>query len=234
MGWLNPLFASTELRSGPSRVSLLELFTSQGCNSCPPTDRWISELLSRRGLWVSYVPVAFHVDYWDYIGWKDHFAEPAFGIRQRRYENEGGVHTVYTPGMLLNGREWRQWRNLSEPTEAGSSAGLLIADIDAGVTDIRFSPSDDIDDNLLANVALLGFGLESEINAGENRGRTLVNDFVVLGLDQIGMRRKDGDFIATARVPSTDVRARRYAVVVWISPSDRQAPLQAAGAWYNR
>lgn len=73
------------LESGEERVRVIELFTSEGCSSCPPADAWLSGLMDDPGLWNSLIPVAFHVDYWDHIGWKDRFSDAAFTERQRRY-----------------------------------------------------------------------------------------------------------------------------------------------------
>lgn len=231
--WQNPSFAGTQFRSGPAQVSLLELYTSQGCNSCPPADEWISSLSSQPGLWEDYIPIAFHVDYWDYIGWKDRFARPDFGQRQSRYHHEGGIVTVYTPGVVLNGREWRQWRSALAPNKSNRDTGLLTVDIDAGTADIQFLPAEDVDDELVANVAILGFDLVSEIRAGENVGRTLKNDFVVLALDNTPMTRKDDFYISSIELPSTRISAERYAAVIWVSSDDKLLPLQAVGGWYS-
>ena len=101
--------------SGNKPVSLIELYTSQGCSSCPPADRWLSSLNDDENLWSKFVPMAFHVDYWDYIGWKDPFASKEYSQRQRRYAGEYGESTVYTPGVRKNGAEWRLWRFFGDP-----------------------------------------------------------------------------------------------------------------------
>jgi hypothetical protein len=85
-----------EFESSAARVSLLELYTSEGCSSCPPADRFVNGLKSDRRLWREVVPVAFHVDYWDYIGWQDRFASPQYSERQRSYARSGYVKGVYT------------------------------------------------------------------------------------------------------------------------------------------
>jgi hypothetical protein len=85
--------------------------------------------------------------------------------------------------------------------------------------------------NLVANVATLGFGLESNVNAGENGGRKLTNDFVVLDRNQTSMNEKEGHFSAVLHVPKSNIRTTRQAFVVWISAYGIQTPLQAAGGW---
>ena len=81
-------------RSGVQQTGLLELYTSEGCSSCPPADRWLSSLKDDDGLWQELIPVAFHVDYWDYLGWRDRFAARDFSQRQRRYAAEQSMRTV--------------------------------------------------------------------------------------------------------------------------------------------
>ena len=102
--------ASLSVKSPATQVDLIELYTSEGCSSCPPADRWVSSLQNEPGLWRDFIPVAFHVDYWDYIGWPDRFASPAFTARQYVYAQQQSMRTVYTPGFFNNGKEWR-WRS---------------------------------------------------------------------------------------------------------------------------
>lgn len=83
------------------RAVVVELFTSQGCSSCPPADEYLHELAKRDDV----IALALHVDYWDYIGWKDIFADPAYTARQRKYAKVAGRRMVYTPQMIINGQE---------------------------------------------------------------------------------------------------------------------------------
>ena len=218
--------------SGESQVALIELYTSEGCSSCPPADRWLSGLARDPELWRDYLPVAFHVDYWDYIGWPDRFARTEFSDRQRRYAREGGVHTVYTPGLFLNGSEWREWRRLERPDVDRSAAGALAVELTGENLAIAFN-GDGFPGygELTISVALIGMGLSSEVNAGENRGRVLRHDFVVLALSGKALDRHGHRYTATLAVPASDVDAPRYALAAWVSPAGRQAPLQATGGW---
>ena len=84
--------------SGSHQVTLLELFTSQGCSSCPPAERWLNEYVKDEDLWSRIVPLAFHVDYWDYLGWKDKYADPENGERQRDYARMEKARSVYQIG----------------------------------------------------------------------------------------------------------------------------------------
>ncbi len=95
------LVAMAGAAAAAERLVVVELFTSQGCSSCPPADEILAELTARRDV----LPLALHVDYWDYIGWKDDFASPAFTDRQRRYAHAAGERTIYTPQMVVGGRD---------------------------------------------------------------------------------------------------------------------------------
>src|SRR5713101_6658813 len=97
-----------KFESGEKRVALVELFTSEGCSSCPPAERTLSKLTTHPSLWKTFVPVAFHVNYWDNLGWKDRLASVEFTQRKHTYASGWGSDTVYTPEFVLNGREW-QW-----------------------------------------------------------------------------------------------------------------------------
>lgn len=81
------------------RPVVVELFTSQGCSSCPPADKVLRELSGREDV----IALALHVDYWDYIGWKDPFGDPVHALRQRAYAAAGGRTSIYTPEMVVNG-----------------------------------------------------------------------------------------------------------------------------------
>ena len=96
--------SAADFTSRVEQVPVVELFTSQGCSSCPPADARLGKLKDHPGLWKEFVPLAFHVDYWDYIGWKDRFAETRNGSRQRAYRDSGRVRSIYTPGWVVNGR----------------------------------------------------------------------------------------------------------------------------------
>ncbi len=215
------------------RVALVELFTSEGCSSCPPADRWLSALARDPRLWSALVPVAFHVDYWDYIGWPDRFASREFSQRQRQHARHGALSSVYTPGFVVHGREWRGWfrrpvLDLSDPPPAGILELRIAANgqVQAGYSAVQESP-----EPLELHLAVLGFGLSTEVRAGENEGRTLSHDFVVLGYARTPMSRAGARFAASGALPQARVAAPRRAVAAWVSPPGDPAPLQAAGGW---
>ena len=95
------------------KVALVELYTSEGCSSCPPADRWLSALVSKPRD-ESIVALALHVDYWDYLGWRDRFSSPVFTQRQNTLTKLGQAQFAYTPEVFLGMREFPGWSNQSE------------------------------------------------------------------------------------------------------------------------
>lgn len=211
--------------SGKQQVRLVELFTSQGCSSCPPADRWVNQFISNPDLWKSIVPVAFHVDYWDYLGWRDVYAAPDYSDRQRQYRTQGSVRSVYTPGFLIDGREWRGWFSRDVLPRQVLSALELRAMLGPEGLSVNYPSRDG---KLVLNVAILGFGIETPIRSGENEGSRLPHDFVVLAHD----RHISSEGVWNVSLPLTRVRgARRFALALWVSDANRQVPLQATGGW---
>ena len=100
---------SITFQSAEQQTALLELYTSEGCSSCPPAETWLSRLTDSPQLWRDFVPVAFHVNYWDYLGWRDPWAARQFSERQRNYAAKWRSDSIYTPEFVLNGKEWRDW-----------------------------------------------------------------------------------------------------------------------------
>ena len=220
-----------QFSSGEEQVTLVELFTSEGCSSCPPAEAWLNRFVDNAGLWQRIIPMAFHVDYWDYIGWKDRFARPRFSKRQYRYQEEGGIRTVYTPGVLVNGREWRGWYS-GAPPHSSTRSGSLTLSLEGDRVSARFAPATGgvPARSLRLHLVLLAFGLESEVAAGENRGRRLAHEFVVVGMNSADSAEPRWH-LALPEVHETG--ARRYALVAWVSETRHQRPLQAVGGWLS-
>ncbi len=215
-------FESTE-----KPTALIELYTSEGCSSCPPADHWLSSLKADEGLWKDFIPLAFHVDYWDYIGWEDRFASKEYSTRQRLYAREFSESTVYTPGVRWAGYEWRGWRRgvLPDSTPIETSSVLKFSVKKNG--EFLASYADGGNASKL-NVAILGTDLETEVKRGENSGRTLKHDFVVLDYQVVTVNAA-GEWTGTLPIPKID--APRYAVAVWASEEGSQLPLQATGGY---
>ena len=229
-----PLAALAEpltFTSGEQRVSLLELYTSEGCSSCPPADRWLRALVDDDRLWQEVVPVALHVDYWDYIGWEDRFASPAYSRRQQDYVRQGAATQAYTPEFFVDGREWAGWFRNPELDLPGTAAGNLEASVDENEVSIRYQPTEDLDSAMVAVVAVLGMGLETEVKAGENRGRKLQHDFVVLGMQGSTLRRDGEVHTASIPLPKVSAETEELSIAIWVKAKDGTEILQSTGGY---
>jgi hypothetical protein len=176
--------ASCSVRSGPTATPVVELFTSEGCNSCPPADRWMSTLKADPGV----VALAFHVDYWDRLGWKDRFASPAYTQRQAQTQASSGARFSYTPQVLVDGADRKDWPRIAAPLSGSSSSSRSqrpAARVDVTLTREadRFSativPASGAPARLAAYWALTENGHSTAVKAGENEGVTLKHDYVV-------------------------------------------------------
>jgi hypothetical protein len=168
-------------QSGAERNVLLELYTSEGCDSCPPADRRLSLFKGQAAYAGRVVPLAFHVDYWDRLGWVDRFASPQYTQRQQDMAGLARSRLVYTPQFLRNGRDWRNGGNPLVGVGAAPSDLRITLDLGApagGRLDIGgevSAPNGAVE----VWLALYENNLESQVRAGENAGRTLRHDFMV-------------------------------------------------------
>ncbi len=225
-----------QLHGGPERASLLELYTSEGCSSCPPAEAWLSRLRDDPRLWKEIVPVAFHVDYWDNLGWKDRFASAAFTARQREHAARWNSGSVYTPGFVLDGREWRDWfsqRGLTTTaTQTANAPGLLSVSVPTGgktaTATYRAAASSSAGAREVF-LALLGFDVKSDVKAGENRGRALTHDFVALSCEKQTLPAKDG--VVEFRLAAKPAGVGRLALAAWVVKAGASEPEQAVGGW---
>ena len=229
--------------SGAQRVAVLELYTSEGCDSCPPADKWVSELPARKLTGDRVLPLAFHVDYWNKLGWIDPFSQALFSERQHRHSQRRGVSFVVTPQLLLNGQDYRR--------------GVLFDDIDGKIRTINQSRAQatirmtitgnktellgKIDVNVPGGagqnraqtyLALFENNLATTVSAGENKGHTLKHDFVVRSL--VGPLALDGQGDLSPHPPVCARRALEAAGPasrgICAAPAKRR---RAAGAGRN-
>jgi len=222
-------------------AALIELYTSEGCSSCPPAERWFSKLADDKRLWSELFPVAFHVDYWDYLGWRDPFASPSFSLRQRKYERYGHTQNVATPGFVVDGKGWNGWfRGRSLPKidsvkNSGLSYAKLKAEFNGQDVHVNYSPleeSEALKASPKVHVAILAFDIIIPVKGGENRGRDLKHDFVVVGYQDSHLLQTNGDWQVNLKRPDTyQYDDYRQAAVIWISEGDDPRPIQVAGGW---
>jgi hypothetical protein len=231
---LNALSNPVMFESPDRQVTLLELFTSEGCSSCPPAEEWFSGLKRSPRLWLEFVPLAFHVDYWDYLGWRDSWGSKEFSDRQRTYAEAWRSDSIYTPGFVLNGKEWRDAsRPKDGPQSSAAKIGVLkISSEDLKRWHVSFTPSTDAHLEYEVHVALLANGLTSDVKAGENRGRRLNHDFVVTALANSSLRIEVNEAKGELVLPeSIKRRSERFAVAAWVTRVGRLEPIQAVGGW---
>jgi hypothetical protein len=211
--------------SDARRVALLELYTSEGCSSCPPADQWMSALAGRKFVPGRLLPLAFHVDYWNDLGWTDPFSQAKFSDRQRQHSRRRGASFVVTPQLLLDGLDYQRpllWQNIEGKADAinrtAPRADIRLTQrrspgqIDASV-DVRIAATVDRRDARLF-LALYENNLVSTVKAGENRGALLHHDFVV--------RELLGPFAFS------DVGRLRHDAGIRIDPGWKPADLQLA------
>jgi hypothetical protein len=232
-------------RSGPAQVALIELYTSEGCSSCPPAEKWLGELTRAPGLWQRFVPVAFHVNYWDRLGWRDKLATKAFTQRAYAYAEAWRAPNVYTPCFVRNGAEWRPRDSGLEDRKTSVAGELTMTGQADGTWRAEFEPSaagaakgNHAGGAFEVSVALLGGGIVSAVKAGENSGRELRHEFVALDLASAPMvRGSDGKFsaaVSLAIAPNRGLPAiPRRAIAAWITRRGELTPLQATGGWLD-
>lgn len=200
-----PVAAACAAKSGNSTVALLELYTSEGCNSCPPADRWVGALPNNGFGKNRVVPLAFHVDYWNYLGWVDPFAQSAFTERQRAFARITRSPTVYTPEIVLGGRQYRRWWGgsfesaVQRINRAAPGADIAVELRRSGRTLHVRGEATAKNGTARAGVyvAIYENNLSSHVVAGENSGKKLQHEFVVrrligpLALNASGKTRLD-------------------------------------------
>ena len=181
--------ATCAAKSGPRMTALVELYTSEGCDSCPPADRWLSSTFPADANSENAIALAFHVDYWDRLGWKDRFAAPAWTERQYAMARANRSRLVYTPQILLQGHDFSDWRGgRSAAAVAAIAAKPARAQIAVEAVPqrdaiaVRASASVPLSGdrkNTALFVALADSRLVSDVKAGENAGVRLTHDHVV-------------------------------------------------------
>ena len=209
-----------QFKSKPQQTMMIELYSSQGCSSCPPAERWLSKFLDDDDLWENSVPIVFHVDYWDDLGWADPFASAENSKRQRIYHQQGGVNSVYTPGFIINGREWRGGKY----TMSEMPPGVLQASLKGRELKVQFENKE----NLELHVSVLGIGFKTDVKHGENSDEILKEDFVALSHQKLSSDK--GEW----KINLSDIKqknAARYALAIWVSHPGKNAPIQSTGGW---
>lgn len=208
--------AATCERSAAVRPPLVvELYTSEGCSSCPPADRWLSSLKGRDDV----LPLAFHVGYWDRLGWVDRFATREITDRQYALAQAMGARNVYTPQVVVQGRDWRRWPALPAAAGPAPMPLKLVRDGDRVTAEIGAAAG-----RWVGYWAVLEDGHRSRVSAGENRGETLAHDHVVRLYQPVGEWLGPQSF--SLMLPPADPAHPRRVVFVVAGAADLR-PVQA-------
>ena len=220
--------------SGARTTALIELYTSEGCSSCPPAERWLAGFGRDAGD-AKAIALAFHVDYWDRLGWKDRFASARFTDRQYEAMRANRGRFVYTPQVLIQGRDFPGWQRAARAQEAIAAINArparasiaLAARSGRGGIEVRArasvaDPGDRPDAKLF--VALVDSGLVSEVTAGENRGERLAHEHVVRAF---AAGASGGEIALDTTLPLPGEAGSARSVVAFVQRSEGGEVLQA-------
>jgi hypothetical protein len=229
--------------SGPLKAPVIELYTSEGCSSCPPADKWLSGFKKpafkpgsqQDAAEVAPVVQAFHVGYWDYIGWVDRFASPAHTTRQRQIAASNRQSSIYTPQAVLDGRDWRDWHRTPSGRLAGrpepAEASITLRQVAADQYEALVTPAPERVGAWSAYWTLTEDGHSSKVKSGENAGEFLQHDFVVRQYNAAGEFSAGGKLpqkLVWRSIAPTPGHSRRVNLVVFDTRSGKT--LQAVSA----
>lgn len=234
--FLGPLGLVAEAKiiadSGVKRLQMVELFSSESCSSCPPADQWVSQLKDDPNLWKTFVPIVFHVDYWNHLSWKDEYSSEPMTQRQISLSKLWKNPSVYTPGFVINGKEWQGWyssKSLILPSVA-NDYGLRIVIKNINKDDYQLNLSgQNKNKKYTLHYAILGMNIDSKILSGENSGKLLKHNFLVLKWDKI--QAKDLSQVTLSINLKHKKTTTQKAIIVWVEAQGSPEPLQVAGGY---
>lgn len=230
---ISPASAHTMIStSGGTRIPLMEIYSSESCSSCPPADKWATSLRENKDLWRKFVPVVFHVDYWNDLGWVDGLSSNSMTKRQQNIAQTWAKPSVYTPAVVVNGQEWKAWgRNaIPEPGSTKAPKISIFAEKDGKyLVEVESLELLGAGEKFIVRLAKLGVGLISKITSGENSGKELEHSFVVLGWDAKPVSAKANKVYF--KFDNDNKKLARQAIAAWIERIDNPIPLQATGGY---
>ncbi|MCE7990466.1 MAG: DUF1223 domain-containing protein [Roseivirga sp.] len=204
---------------------VVELFTSQGCSSCPSADKLLSEFIDQSGdRDLPIYGLSFHVDYWNRLGWKDPFSNSEFTERQYTYASKFGNRGVYTPQMIVNGKTEFVGSSKRQASSAIRTALASIPSVQIAVSEISRSKNtvrlnyavDDVLKNAIINIALVERGISTDVTRGENRGRKLEHDNVVRDFKQ---RTLSNEGKTSLNLPK-DIDLKKSSIIVYAQDAE--------------
>lgn len=174
----------TLVKSGKFQTAVVELYTSEGCSSCPPADNWLSKLIDVPKDDLDVLALAFHVDYWDYIGWVDEFATPRHTDRQRRLARLNRQNSIYTPEFFVDGLEARGTLSILEKIrKANQTLAPVQLELSLLTTknqyQLQLTSQTDTKESYKVHFIVFENNLNNKIQRGENEGKSLNHQRVV-------------------------------------------------------
>ncbi len=209
-------------------VQLLELYSTQSCSSCPPAQEWVLQLKDHPELWKKFVPVVYHVDYWDYLGWKDPYSNAKYTQRQKAYADAWSSNRIYTPMFVLDAKEWRARKPNELIKQRKTKDRLRASERPDQSFEVEFQCSETGD--LILHSAILGNDIETNVKAGENRGKKLKHGFLVLEANHRPLTKKKGIYKARVHFSEKAKQAKNKSVVFWVQQKQGLKILQTLGA----
>jgi len=203
-------------------IIVAELFTSQGCHSCPPADKLLSEIVDNKSDDVEILALSFHVDYWNYIGWNDPYSSSAYSNRQRSYASKFRNNQVYTPQLIVNGKHEfvgsnrAKWNTVLKFEKSEKYHIIDFKNIVLEKNRLTFKIASVDSKERLYNVAIVERDLTKNVTRGENKGRILHNDNVVRVYDQSNLKG-EGNF--QLLLPS-DLKIENSSLIIYAQDVD--------------
>lgn len=213
-----------------TRVHLLELYSSESCSSCPPADIWISQFRQHPDLFKNFVPVVFHVDYWNHLDWTDQYSSQPMTKRQIEISNLWPKSQVYTPAFILNGKEWPEWRKNKAADfkfeHTPSKLQLILFRLNGQKIKVQAKGLNE-KLNYTLHFTQLGFDIKTNVTHGENSGQMLKHNFLILNWTSKPVKNNSKlvfDLKNFSKIKS-------QGVAVWLEEANKPIALQALGSF---
>jgi hypothetical protein len=214
--------SACQAQSGATPPRVVELYTSEGCSSCPPADKWLSTLKGRSDV----LALSFHVNYWDRLGWPDRFASTEFTQRQYAQAQREGRGGVYTPQVVVQGQDYRGWPKLPSASADTAAPVVTLSREGDAVTATVQPVTGRTGAQLSAYWAVLEDGHQTAVRAGENAGEQLRHDHVVRLLKPVPAWAAGSGTATTLSVTRGDPAFPRRVVLV-VTDGATLRPVQA-------
>jgi hypothetical protein len=227
------ILLNSSSQAAEKSAQLIELFSSEGCSSCPPAEEQLAKLVNHPNLWKTFVPLNFHVDYWNSLGWTDRYSNSEFTQRQHKYARIWKTASVYTPAFVSNGVSLGSQLDLKILENSGKENHKINIATTTEIKKDEYIISTvfknlDPKKSYFVHSVLLGMDLVSNVLSGENKGKKLIQNFVVLKLKENIQLSESGSIIFKKPEGS---KTSKYAFAVWVTEKNESVSLQSAGGF---